>query len=73
MIHVNKIIEHFENHFDYNFKEHNDIVVLNPAEKIFGLETFLKSHISILKRNSGNKRYKPYYDRLYKVYLISKI
>jgi hypothetical protein len=73
MIHVNKIIEHFENHFDYDFEKHKDVIELNQCTKITNLKTFLSSHILILKANSGNSVYMPYYDRLYKVYLISKI
>lgn len=46
---------------------------INNHTKITDLETFVNSHISILKANPGNKRYLPYYERLYKVYLICKI
>lgn len=73
MTHVDEIIEFFSNHFDYDFNKHKDIIKLTQSETIKDLETFLDSHISILKDNSGNKRYLPYYDRLYKVYLIAKI
>ena len=70
---LNEIIEYFENFFDYDFEKEKDVIKLNECETIRDLKTFLNSHISILKANSGNRTYMPYYDRLYKVYLISKI
>ena len=73
MIHIDKIIEYFENHYDYDFEKHKDVIELNQCTKIDNLKTFLDNHISILKVNSRNPTYMPYYDRLYKVYLISKI
>lgn len=43
---------------------------LTPQEKITNLEQFVKTHVSILESNPGKARYKPYYDRLLKVYQI---
>ena len=73
MIHLNEIVEYFENHYDYDFNKHKDTIELNECTKITDLKTFLDSHISILKNNPGNKTYMPYFKRLYKVYLITKI
>ena len=73
MIHIDEIITYFENHYDYNFTQNKDVIKLNECAKITDLKSFLDNHISILKANSGNPVYMPYYERLYKVYLISKI
>lgn len=73
MVKIDDIIEYFENLYDYDFEKYKDIIELNESTKITNLKTFLYNHISILKNNSGNPVYMPYYDRLYKVYLISKI
>lgn len=43
-------------------------LILNECEDIKDVPKFVKTHISYLKGNSGNKRYKAYYDRLIKVY-----
>ena len=37
---------------------------LTKQEKIFDKEKFLKSHLKYIKANNGNKRFKPYLDRL---------
>lgn len=36
----------------------------NKHEKIVDAEKFVNSHIHYLESNSGNKAFKPYYDRL---------
>ena len=72
MIHIDEMLEFFEIHEDFNFTELKPIE-LSQGETIVGLGDFLSNHINILKHNSGNERYLPYYDRLYKVYLITKI
>jgi hypothetical protein len=48
---------------------------LSPADPIqmnsfvvVDFQKFLEAHYSMLKGNPGNKRYKPYYDRLVQVY-----
>jgi hypothetical protein len=61
-----------EKYFEtYNFI--GEDIQLDQCSKITDLKTFVKSHISILKKNSGNKLYMPYYDRLKKIYLLTKI
>lgn len=37
---------------------------LNEASWITNVSKFVKSHLDIVKANSGNKTYKPYLDRL---------
>lgn len=39
-------------------------IKLCPAETIFNPRVFVESHVQIIEANSGNVRYKPYYDRL---------
>ena len=68
MANLKEIILHFEN---YDFE--TDKIKLNECSTITNLKNFVDSHISILKSNSGNKRFLPYFDRLHKVYLITKI
>lgn len=55
---------------DYIFKEQE--LRLSKAENIFALEKFIKSHTEILKGKTRNSVYKPYYERLLKVYLKLK-
>ena len=42
----------------------NEPIQLNQCETVINQEEFVKSHISALKKNTGNKTYLPYYDRL---------
>lgn len=49
-----------------------DTVKIDSATTVINPSKFVKSHLSILKNNPGNKRYKPYYDRLVVLYLIDK-
>lgn len=56
---------------DYDYKD--GVVKLDDCTKIIDLKKFVDSHISILKKNSGNRRFLPYYERLHKIYLITKI
>ena len=42
---------------------------LNEWTMIFSCEKFVESHISILKANSGDVKYMPYFDRLKELYL----
>lgn len=60
-----KEIEVFFNEYDYS----NNVLSLDGHGYIKNLKNFVKSHISYLKSNPKNKGYKPYYDRLLKVYL----
>ncbi len=55
------------------FNENNHLVTdckLSICEKIIDGKTFIDSHISELKNNSGNPRYLPYYDRLLAYYRL---
>lgn len=73
MVKLDAIIDFFENHYDFDFSKIKHPIKLEPAQEITNLQTFLYSHISILKANKGNKLFMPYYDRLLKIYLIAKI
>ena len=44
-------------------------VQLDKATFISDVPNFIDTHISFLERNSGNKTFKPYYDRLMKLLL----
>jgi hypothetical protein len=68
MVTLKTIEDYFK---DYTFSDSE--VVINEAEKITNLKTFINTHISMLKANPGNPVYLPYYERLKKVYLITKI
>ena len=68
MASLNEIEKYFET---YNFIGKD--VRINECTTVTDLKKFVQSHIRILRNNKGNKLYMPYYDRLYKVYLISKI
>lgn len=60
---IDEISAYFENYaFSVNELE------LSKHEKIIDLQKFITINISILRANSGNPRYKPYFDRLLKVY-----
>ena len=45
-----------------------DQIILNKATTITDPKNFIETHISILRANSGKRRFKPYYDRLLEVY-----
>lgn len=45
-------------------------VELNSSTRIIDTEKFVQAHITILKNNSGNRVYLPYYLRLEKLYKI---
>jgi hypothetical protein len=54
---------------------HQRLKQLNPPPpikmrgwSIVDFDKFLEAHYSMLKGNPGNKRFKPYYDRLVEVY-----
>ena len=46
----------------------DDIVELDQCTTILNLKAFVDSHLSVLKNNSGNKLFHPYYIRLEKLY-----
>lgn len=70
---INEIISYFENHYDFDFTEIKYPIQLQPMQRNTNLKNFLYNHISILKKNSGNPVYLLYYERLLKVYYISKL
>ncbi len=47
-------------------------VRLSAQETCYNPKELVKTHLSILKHNSGNRIFKPYYDRLIKVYEEAK-
>ena len=57
------MIEFFDN---YDFK--NNELELNHFTKITGLKTFVNTHVSYLKSNSGKRIFLPYFNRLNDVY-----
>ncbi|AKG94222.1 hypothetical protein AVT43_gp48 [Polaribacter phage P12002L] len=63
-----QFLEDFFNGQDLKNRE----ITIYKSQKIINPDIFIKDHISILKRNSGNSLYLPYYDRLYCIYLILK-
>jgi hypothetical protein len=44
----------------------------DPATVVTNPEKFVSHHLSVLKNNPGNMRFKPYYDRLVEFYLLDK-
>ena len=56
----------FFDSFDFKNRE----LVLDKCTKIVDLKKFTETHLQVLKSNSGNNSYKPYFDRLLKVYNI---
>lgn len=48
-------------------KSFNEPIKLDSCTTITDLRKFIKSHLKILKANSGNRTFKPYYDRLKKL------
>lgn len=68
MIPLKEIEEYFN---EYSFEKNK--VEINDCTWVTDLKKFVDTHISILKANPGNKRFLPYYERLYKAYLITKI
>jgi len=68
MITLKHLIDYFE---EYEFDEKS--VQLNKAETITNLKKLVYMHISMLKANPGNPIYLPYYERLLKIYKITKL
>lgn len=50
----------------------SDTITLDDGTTIINQKKFVKSHISALKANSGNRMLLPYYNRLLKFYKIIK-
>lgn len=59
-----KDLEDFVNNTDFN----KEPLQLDQCSLILNRETFAKSHLAVLKANSGNKIAMPYYNRLVKFY-----
>ena len=53
---------------DYEFTD--DEIEISPCETILNIELFDQTHLTAIKNNSGNKTFKPYYDRLVKLYKL---
>jgi hypothetical protein len=66
---LNEIIHFYST---YKFEDFKPIKI-NGCETVTDLRTFVRSHILAIRPNINNPIYQPYFDRLYKVYLISKI
>lgn len=67
MTKINVIEKFFE---DYDFKGRE--IEITECEKVLDVSKFVENHIKILKKNSGNALYMPYYNRLEKLYLLLK-
>ena len=48
-------------------KRFNEPIILDSCTTITNVNKFIKSHLTILKANSGKETFKPYYDRLKKL------
>lgn len=59
---LKKIIEVYE-----SLTGEEDSIQISPCEKVINPKKTLETHISFLKANSGNKRFRPYYDRCVKI------
>jgi len=56
-------ITELESYFN-NIQPLNQSIVINSYSSISDVSSFIYTHIETLKRNNGNRIYKPYYDRL---------
>lgn len=57
---------------EYNFADFKPITI-DGSNKVIDLRTFVRSHVLLIRKNIKKDIAKPYFDRLKKVYLISKI
>ena len=56
-------LDEIEKYFEtYNFI--GEDVRINECTTVTDLKKFVRSHISILRKNKGNKLYMPYYDKI---------
>ena len=69
---IEKLNEIITFYTTYDFTDFKPIKI-EGCQTITDLRTFVKSHILMIRPNIYNEVYKPYFDRLWKVYLISKI
>jgi len=65
-MHLNDLIEALENLKPYPGKVQLRVGLCIDPEKM------IKNHIAILKTNSGNKVFQPYYDRLLELHNLLK-
>lgn len=56
----------------YKSIELPDQIVLDKCTKIFDTKKFVEVHFKFLKNNRRNRTFKPYYDRLIKIYYQHK-
>ena len=54
--------------FFSTYKNYPAKIILNECEVIKNVPLFIKTHLDVLKANTGKLRYKPYFDRLEQVY-----
>ena len=66
---LNEIIHFYST---YKFEDFKPIEI-NGCETVTDLRTFVRSHVLAIRPNIDNPIYQPYFDRLHKVYLISKL
>ena len=68
---IEKLNEIIKFYGSYNFEDFKPIKI--SGGEIICLRTFVRAHVLIIRANIENPTYQPYFDRLNKVYLISKI
>ena len=56
--------------FFKEYKNKGKAIQLNQCESVMDVKKFASVHICFLRGNSGNKLFKPYADRLNKLYNI---
>ena len=65
MIKLSVIEEYFK-----NIEFTDDHLQLDECTTVTNIQKFYEEHLSILKQNTGDKRYMPFYYRLLKLYKI---
>jgi hypothetical protein len=58
--------------FFKKFVHPNEPILLEAGQTIVNSELFVESHLLTLKKNSGNRGFIPYYNRLIKYYKLCK-
>lgn len=59
--------------FFEQYRPTDEAFVLSPCETLLNQKLFIETHLTILKANSGNQGFLPYFHRLTKYYnLITK-
>ena len=67
---MNKLDEIEKFFKDYDFEGRQ--IKISQCERVLNVKNFVESHIKMLRANTGNKRYLPYFDRINKLYLLLK-